>query len=555
MPATLTLAHAHGFDAASLYLVKPEIDVSLHQVESALSIFVDDEHNTAGLMDAADAMMQIHGILRLLELHGASQLSGAMGRLLRDIAENPANTREDRLSAIGEGLMILSRYLEFVLLRDTPLPHLLLPVTNTLNQLAGLPMVREGYFLLPHLTTLHLTAANHAASSVDASQHPDLWALLHRMYRTGLAAVLANQAQPRDHLLMQRATAEAYALAAGTTTELFWQAAASAVDQLAECRPFTASRKRVLTLIERQFAKTNTPPSTEDISDVLAVGLCRDHAAASTLRRLLKLEEITVTDHSSLELSRYLFGPDGDVIHTVSALVHDEIAVIKNFIDTIARGEPLEGGFTLISERMQTLAHTLDMLNLNDAARELSAHATMLGTWTQAPDQDRLNGLMDTLLASENAVTLLDKSYTPGTVMLPLNNMRISLHQLDAARELLITESRGTLSGAMRSLLSFIESNGDPLHMDNVPQMLESVSGAMQFLNAPRGRDILKMTARYIHSHFGPDIAPPTQQQLERLADAITCIDYYLESMEIKKPAGDRPFNVGEHSLAQLGAA
>ncbi|MEY2863354.1 MAG: hypothetical protein RLY58_1061 [Pseudomonadota bacterium] len=555
MPATSTLAHAHGFDAASLYLVKPEIDVSLHQVESALSIFVDDEHNTAGLMDAADAMMQIHGILRLLDLHGASQLSGAMGRLLRDIAENPAQTREDRLSAIGEGLMVLSRYLEFVLLRDTPLPTLLLPVTNTLNQLAGLPLLREGHFLLPQLTSSALTTAQLPPSTLDSTHQHSLRTLLNRMYRTGLSAVLANQAQARDYALMQRATAEAYALAAGTPAECYWQAAASAVEHMADCRPLTSSRKRVLAAIERRFVHADATPSTEDISDVLALGLCRDHSNAQALRHALNLDDIIVTDQRSTELSRYLFGPDGEVIHTVSALVHDEIATIKNFIDTIARGEPLEGGFTLISERMQILAHTLDMLNLNDAARELSAHATMLGTWTQAPDQERLNGLMDTLLAAENAMTLLDKSYTPGTVMLPLNNMRISLHQLDAAREMLISESRGTLSGAMRSLLSFIESNGDMLHMDNVPQMLESVSGAMQFLNAPRGRDILKSTATYISGHFGPDQEPPSLDKIERLADAITCIDYYLESMEVKKPAGDRPFTIGERSLAVLGAA
>ena len=35
---------------------------------------------------------------------------------------------------------------------------------------------------------------------------------------------------------------------------------------------------------------------------------------------------------------------------------------------------------------------------------------------------------------------------------------------------------------AMRSLLSFVESSGDMLHMDNVPVMLESVGGAMEFL-------------------------------------------------------------------------
>lgn len=553
MPATQDTAHR--FDAASLYLVKPEIDTSLHQVESALSTFVDDEHNTAGLMDAADAMLQIYGILRLLELHGASHLSGAMGRLLRDIAETPSQTREDRLSAIGEGLMTLSRYLEFVLLRDIPLPHLLLPITNTLNQLAGIPPLREGHFLLPALQEVQLPAASGTPSTLSADEKTALTGFLAKMYRSGLAAVLTHQATARHYTLMQRASAEMSTLAAGSDNELFWQAAASAVDQLVDCRPLTNGRKRVLAAIERRFAHPETTTSMDELSDVLALGSCRDHDQATQLRERLNINHLIITDQTSNEMSRYLFGPDGEVIHTVSALVHDEIAGIKGYIDTIARGEPLEGGYALISERMQTLAYTLSMLNLDTASHELSAHATMLGTWTEAPDQDRLNSLMDTLLGSENAMTLLDKSYTPGTVKLPLNNMRISLHQLDAACDMLISESRGTLSLAMRSLLSFIESEGDMLHMENVPVMLESVSGAMQFLDAPRGRDILKNTASYISSNFGPEHESPSMERLERLADAITCIDYYLESLEVKKPAGERPFNIGERSLVELGAA
>ena len=119
MPEFTDTAHAAHFDVASLHLVKPEIDLSLAQVESVLSVFVDDDQNTSGLADAAETMVQIHGILRLLNLFGASELSGAMAHSMKDIAAHPSNIREERLAAIGEGLMVLHRYLEFVLLRET----------------------------------------------------------------------------------------------------------------------------------------------------------------------------------------------------------------------------------------------------------------------------------------------------------------------------------------------------------------------------------------------------------------------------------------------------
>ncbi|MEC7118642.1 MAG: hypothetical protein VXW65_01910 [Pseudomonadota bacterium] len=555
MPAPTTTAQPAHFDVASLHLVKPEIDLSLSQVESVLSVFVDDDQNTAGLMDAAESMSQIHGILRLLNLFGASELSGAMATLLKEIADKPAQTKEDRLAAIGEGLMVLHRYLEFVLLRETLLPHLLLPITNTLNQLAGLPLLREGHFLTPHLNPQDLQNDGTTAAALTDPNNAALIRFLHRMYRHGLNHILMGNASADDYQLLQRAGYEMSRLAQGGASALYWQAAHSALTQLEACRPLTASRQRVLGLIERHFAQPQTQPQLADLTDVLALGACRDHAAADTLREQLQLQRQIATDQTSSDLARFLFGPNGEVIHTVNALVHGEINQIKLQIDSLIRGEPLEEGISGISERMVNLAYTLDMLNLGEAADQVRQQVEQEHVWSKADDQTSLNQLMDALMVAENAMTVLDKSYTSGTVMLPLNNMLISLHQLDEARATLVSESRGTVGMAMRSLMSYIESDHDMLHLDNVPVMLQTVSGAMTFLEAPRGSQILQRTAQFIARRFTPDQPPATPDELDRLADALVCIDYYLESIEVKKPAGEHPFTVGENSLTLLSQA
>lgn len=555
MPEFTNTAHTAHFDVASLHLVKPEIDLSLAQVESVLSVFVDDDQNTSGLVDAAETMAQIHGILRLLNLFGASELSGAMAHSLKEIAANPSNTREERLAAIGEGLMVLHRYLEFVLLRETLLPHLLLPITNTLNQMAGLPLLREGYFLTPHLNIEQITPTGTPAEALSQADQQPLIQFLARMYRQGLNAVLASRANADHYQLMQRAGYEMARLASGGASELYWQAASSALEQLELCRPLTASRQRVLAAIERQLSQPAATPSVEGLMDVLALGTCRDHSAAETLRQQLNLQAQIATDRTSSDLARFLFGPNGEVIHTVNALIHTEISQIKHQIDGLVRGEPPEEGAVSISERMQILASIFDMLNLGDAAIQLRQQVSQESMWIKGDNQDSLNALMDALMAAENAMTILDKSYTSGAVMLPLNNMMISLHQLDEARATLVSESRGTIGMAMRALLSYIENEHDALHLANVPVMLESVSGAMLFLEAPRGSQILLKAAHYMQNRFTPDRTAASSEEMDRLADALVCIDYYLESIEVNKPAGERPFSIGEGSLAVLDMA
>jgi hypothetical protein len=45
----------------------------------------------------------------------------------------------------------------------------------------------------------------------------------------------------------------------------------------------------------------------------------------------------------------------------------------------------------------------------------------------------------------------------------------------------------------------------------------------------------------------------PTKENMETLADALTGVDYYLESMEEQKPIGDGVLEVAEESMKALG--
>ena len=45
----------------------------------------------------------------------------------------------------------------------------------------------------------------------------------------------------------------------------------------------------------------------------------------------------------------------------------------------------------------------------------------------------------------------------------------------------------------------------------------------------------------------------PPMSIIETFADAIACVDYYLESLEVNKPVSDNVFDIGEESVAELG--
>ena len=91
------------------------------------------------------------------------------------------------------------------------------------------------------------------------------------------------------------------------------------------------------------------------------------------------------------------------------------------------------------------------------------------------------------------------------------------------------------------------------MHLMNVPSTLETVRGGLIFLGMSRAGNIIHQSARYIQEHMLEQQTPPQAQQLEVLADALTGIEFYLESAERSVVANADVLALAEESLAELG--
>ncbi|MCC6200562.1 MAG: hypothetical protein IT466_07310, partial [Moraxellaceae bacterium] len=64
---------------------------------------------------------------------------------------------------------------------------------------------------------------------------------------------------------------------------------------------------------------------------------------------------------------------------------------------------------------------------------------------------------------------------------------------------------------------------------------------------------VLRSTARYIDARMIGAETQPSMTDLETLADAISSVDYFLESLESNKPIGEFILEIAEESMAELG--
>ncbi len=205
---------------------------------------------------------------------------------------------------------------------------------------------------------------------------------------------------------------------------------------------------------------------------------------------------------------------------------------------------------------MENLRLPLQLNGKDDEAGVIKQQATKVNDWQadQNVESDAFHSLVDDLLMVENVAANLERSISPeDDIHRGSNNSGISLYQLDDARMTVVGECRAGLALAKRSISSFMDNNWDAMHLSNLPGTFASIAGGLMFLELQRARGVTQACHQYIVHQLIEGGTPPTRENMETLADALTGVDYYLESMEEQKPIGDGVLEVAEESMKALG--
>lgn len=548
---------ATNFDLPSLHLLRPEIAVTLHDAEMHLSEFNDDSNQAPLLLDSVDTLAQLAKVLRLIQLEEGYELANSLSAGLQKLYDERDQANRDKASNdmimdVSEGIMTLARYIEFVLLKETIEPSLLLPIINQLHSDLNQP-------------ALQLSALTGHKNSSIAIANPEqnyqpLKSLgidpkkLVEAYRAGLSVALtaqSNQLSPkeRDKLKAMQAACE---MVSKRTDSLFWHAADAAVSDLAGVLPLSNLQKRALIFVEQQF-NDYLPVNDSRFADLVQFASSRDSQLALQVQH--KFSANTLNETQLTAMRRFLFGPDCEATSTLNQLIQQEIDLIKSASDSYARQVNLNSSTDEIdsmAQRLHDLSNVFKTLNLNEVSAALNQQTGKVKTWTQ-PTPNDFDELLGTLMMAENAAINLAKSHTPGAVILPVYNQTISLHQIETAHNTLVQESRTAIATIETALNNYLnDADKDILHITPVPDIMRAISGACLFLNLPRQSQLLKRAATVLQNLIEQNDCRLSEYQLASIADIVMSADYYLESLETNKPAGNHAMYVGYRSLQHM---
>lgn len=536
---------------ASLRLVKSELDLVLRQAERALSEYANywEAQNRDAFDQAAQCLRQTAGVLEVVGLPGALELARALSQTVDRLGQGDENDAQRLLPAIVRGLTVQSRYLGQGA-GDSPVrPELLLPTINQLRALLGEPALAEARFFEPAI----LLPKGDRGFVLD----PDLRQLagqvrrLRLMYQLGLLAVLREANLPHGYFLLKRALCQFENLSGDTGFADFCRLARAAVEAL-ESGDVSPSRERRLVFgqVDRQFKQLLGEPLELESFAAPAPLL-------QALLYLIALAEPATPLLTELKSAAELNGHPSEALLTLERAALEDAgrgalpAARKEFKTEL---DKLIGELTVLSEQPElvreapqrlhgqliALGQTLDMLDLPEEGLRLRQAGERVATEAAQLDRERLHSLASELMDVE--VRLSQLLGVPTAPAEPESaNPQVVASQ----------EARKLLAQVQERLTAFIANDWNREELDGAPEKLDTVCAGLQHLKAERAAVVLRTCAQFVREHLLAGAAnPPSEPQaLEVLADAIICIDYYLDGL-----AGDQGLRQGVIELAEESA-
>lgn len=535
------------FDPTALLIIKKEVDNSIQLVESAVSSLVEDQALPFGIDDALAQFEQCAQVLMLIDMPSLAQITAYCAELMRKIMKDPRDIQTQDVIALSEGTTMLKRYIEFSSLREVKVPQFLIDTLNRLEVCLGKPLTQEGQAIVPLLDCVNPDFNLPQAPELEKSDY------VHKLYKISLKNLLKQTETKLDLQGIKLVGAYLANLSTSTPSAQYWNLVYVAFNQIDELI-INEARLRTFISIETQMANffkdtAHYTPELNDVANVLSLCISQDDETSQSIREQLHVGEDILSDAQLQVFSRHLYGPDQNTIHSVSSLVTEEMAQIRNDIEYNYQNMTEEKAQEL-KTKLLDLAHVFKVLNLNEAYIELKQQADLLTQSNMIQNENYAQQLMNSILSAMNSIGILERNYSSSRLQLRVNNMNISLDRLDEAHDMLLTESKVLIDLSSQALVTQIKDT-ENANLETIPSQLKEVSGALLFLGQKEGHKALMQSAEFLQQQLQSEQVPNTAQ-INIILDVLASADMMIDNLQNKQPVLQSMFDVALRGSEQL---
>ncbi len=537
----------------TLHLVAKELASTLTEARSALESYAERSDQTTFLEKCADQLHLAHGVLRLVEVYGAALLAEEMEHVTRYLltAGNDQKRHGDGLDALMRAMVQLPTYLERVLSGGRDLALVLLPLLNDLRSVRGSPLLSEGTLLLLNLKSDQPAQPQPQArdeQSVSVTQ----WARrLRPRFQVGLLGYIRGE-RVEQNLEILAKVAEKLEQVATTQPvfQLWWVIGAVLEGLRANGLEGSATLKRLLGQADRQIkllyeigedSYCEDPPL--DLLNNLLYYVARATSAdgrIAAVRASFKLAEMLPVDDSIEQERESLSAPSVKLMRTVAAAIKEDLSKVKDVLDIfVRRGGGRHEDLVPQLDLLKKISDTLGVLGLGELRQRVQQEVADLAASLRDgnnPPEAALVKMAGVLLSVEDS---LDDQLV--RLILPNAGMATNADGADEqdfefrqVSEAVLRECIVNLARIKEAVSIAVQKPNEfsPQGLDNVPQLLRGITAGLLMLGKGRAVELMDGIGAEVRKLIEPGAGVPDALRLERIADAIVSIEYYMETLQ-----------------------
>ncbi|HET7395498.1 MAG TPA: Hpt domain-containing protein [Gammaproteobacteria bacterium] len=552
----------------SLLWIKNELDHTLVRARQALETYVERPEDTEALNQCMELLHQVQGTLRIVEVYGAAMLAEEMESVVRGLQSGEIARNDAAFEVLMRAMLQLPDYLERVIGGRRDMPLALLSLLNDLRGVRGQPLLSESALFAYNLAGRTASVVGHA---VDTGKAVDIKSLAGKLRPRFQAALLGwYKSGEESHLKVLAETAEKLEQAA-TTPAVFelWWIVGGVIEGLREVGiQAEVSLKQLLGQVDRQIkrlvdqgeADVAEDPAKELVNNLLYyIGRATSSGERiKAIKESFKLGELLPDAIEVEEAREGMSAPNVNLMRTVSGALKEDITRIKDTLDIFVRMAKTDASeLAPLDELLKKVGDTLSVLNLEYLRSTLETERARLKSIVErkgeAPDE---NALMDIASGIVSVETQLDEAMVglispeSGDKSGGIEVEQTEMREVQAA---VIRESIINLARVKEAIVEFVNDPSHATGLKPLPAHIREIQASLRFLHMDRVVMLLESLRQYIRVKLLTSNSVPAQNELDRMADAIVSIEFYLETVQQSRGNPLSMLDNAEACVAALG--
>ncbi len=523
-----------------------ELNAALGEARTALENYVEQPDNLSLLERCKQELHQVQGVLRVLEIYGASLLAEEMEQVTAYLlaTARERKSQAESLDALMRAMVQLPSYLERVLAGGRDLALVLLPLLNDLRAVRGSALLSEGTLLLLNLKS-DKQAQPVAASPGEPPLTVEQWARrLRAKFQVGLIGWIRGERIEQNLETLASVSQKMEEIATRQPVFQLWWVVGAVIEALRENGlEEGVSVKRLLGLADREmkrlydegegrYAQT---PAVELLNNLLYyVGRAESSGPRVTaVRTSFKLGELLPVDETIEQERENLSAPSVKLMQTVAAAIREDLGKVKDVLDIFVRrgaGQPQELSSQV--EMLRKIGDTLGVLGLGELRASVQTETERLGRIVAGelkPDEATLVDIAATLIGVEDKLDdrLIGMILPRAAQAAPEEDTEFQLVQGAVLRECILNLARvkEAISQNVGGLL-------DVAGLDSWQDLMRGIEAGLLMLGKTRAVQVVESITSQLKRVMQPGGGALPPGFLDRLADSIVSVEYYMETLQ-----------------------